>query len=83
MMDITLGAEMWEGVDATTEALVDKWLVQEGDVVRRGQALANVVIVKANQEVVAPADGRIEKILVKTGETFARGKPIARLKEST
>lgn len=83
MMDITLGAEVWEGVDATTEALVDKWLVQEGGVVRRGQALANVVIVKANQEVVAPADGRIEKILVTAGETFARGKPIARLKEST
>lgn len=83
MMDITLDDKVWEGVDATTEALVDKWLVLEGDVVRGGQALANVVIVKANQEIAAPADGRIEKILVKEGETFAQGKPIARLKEST
>ena len=62
---------------------MDKWLVAEGDTVRAGQTLANVVMVKANQDIVAPADGRIEKILVPAGETFARGKPMAVLKEPT
>lgn len=83
MIEITLAAEAWTDIDAGTEALVDKWLVVEGDTVHAGQPIANVVLVKTNQEIVAPADGRIEKILVKSEETFARGKPIGLLKEKT
>jgi pyruvate/2-oxoglutarate dehydrogenase complex dihydrolipoamide acyltransferase (E2) component len=83
VIEITLAADAWTDIDPGTEALVDKWLVGEGDTVRAGQPIANVVIIKTNQEIVAPADGRLEKILVKSEETFARGKPIALLKEST
>jgi pyruvate/2-oxoglutarate dehydrogenase complex dihydrolipoamide acyltransferase (E2) component len=83
MTGITLSADAWKDVDPTTEALVDKWLVAEGDSVRAGQTLANVVLVKTNQDIVAPTDGRIEKIQVQAGETFAQGKPIAVLKELT
>ena len=83
MIEITLAVDAWKDIDPGTEALVDKWLVGEGDTVHAGQAIANVVIVKTNQEIVAPADGRIEKILVRSEETFARGRPIALLKEST
>lgn len=79
MTDITLGAEAWQGVDEAVEALVDKWLVQAGDTVRAGQPLANVVLVKSNLEITAPANGRIAQILVPAGGTFARGKPIATL----
>jgi pyruvate/2-oxoglutarate dehydrogenase complex dihydrolipoamide acyltransferase (E2) component len=79
MTEVTLDAPAWEGVDATVEALVDKWLVSEGDTVRAGQPLANVVLVKSNLEVVAPGAGRITRILVPAGITFARGKPIAQL----
>ncbi len=79
MTDITLAAEAWQGVDEAVEALVDKWLVQAGDIVRAGQPLANVVLVKSNQEITAPADGRIAQILVPAGGTFARGKAIATL----
>jgi pyruvate dehydrogenase E2 component (dihydrolipoamide acetyltransferase) len=83
VIEITLAADAWKDIDPGTQALVDKWLVGEGDTVRAGQPIANVVIIKANQEIVAPADGRIEKILVRSEETFAQGKPIALLKEST
>ena len=83
MIEITLAADAWKDIDPGTEALVDKWLVGEGDAVRAGQPIVNVVIVKTNQEIVAPVDGRIERILVKSEETFAQGKPIALLKEST
>lgn len=83
MTEITLGADAWKDVDPGTEALLDKWLVAEGDTVSAGQILANVVIVKANQDIAAPSNGRIVKILVKADETFARGKPLALLKEAT
>lgn len=83
MIEITLSADAWKDIDYATEALVDKWLVAEGDTVRAGQPLVNIVLVKASQEIVAPANGRIEKILVKANDTFAQGKPIALLKEET
>lgn len=79
MKEVTLASEAWQGVDASVEALVDKWLVQAGDMVQAGQALANVVLVKSNLEISAPAAGRIAQILVPAGSTFARGKPIALL----
>lgn len=82
MTDVTLGAQAWQDIEPATEALVDKWLVAEGDVVRAGQTLAQVVLVKASLELVAPAAGRIEKILVPAGQTFARGKPVAVLREA-
>ncbi|MFM9886310.1 MAG: lipoyl domain-containing protein [Burkholderiales bacterium] len=81
-MEITLSADAWTDVELGVEAMVDKWLVGEGDTVRAGQLLANVVLVKTNQDIVAPADGCIEKILVPANETFAQGKPIALLKEA-
>jgi pyruvate/2-oxoglutarate dehydrogenase complex dihydrolipoamide acyltransferase (E2) component len=83
MIEITLGADAWKDVEPGVEALVDKWLVGEGDSVRAGQAIANVVLVKSNQEIVSPADGRIESIVVPANETFARGRPIALLKEAS
>jgi len=83
VIEITLAADVWKDIEPGTEALVDKWLVGEGDSVRAGQPIANVVLVKTNQEIVAPVDGRIEKILVRREETFAQGKAIALLKEST
>lgn len=82
MIEITLSADAWKDVEPGVEALVDKWLVAEGDTVRVGQPLANVVIVKTNREILAPTNGRIENIMVRAGETFAQGKPIALLKEA-
>lgn len=83
MTEITLGADAWKDIEPGVEALVDKWLVAEGDTVRAGQIVANVVIIKASQDIVAPTNGRIEKILVKADETFAQGRPIAILTEAT
>lgn len=79
MTPVTLTDEAWEDVDPGVEALVDRWLVQEGDAVEVGQPLANAVLLKTNFEITAPATGTIAEILVQTGETFARGTPIATL----
>jgi pyruvate/2-oxoglutarate dehydrogenase complex dihydrolipoamide acyltransferase (E2) component len=82
-MDITLPEAAWEGVDANVEALVDRWHVQEGDAVRRGQPLATVVLVKSSQDIEAPADGRVTRLLVAAGDTFGRSQPVATLEPST
>lgn len=79
-IDITLGAAAWEGVDANAQALVDRWLVQEGSRVAAGDVLARVVLVKTTLEVTAPVPGLLEHILVPAGENFARGQPLARLR---
>lgn len=82
MTELTLGLDAWTDIDPATEALVDKWLVSEGDAVRAGQTLARVVLVKASLDLVAPAAGRLDKILIPAGQTFARGKPVAVLREA-
>jgi pyruvate/2-oxoglutarate dehydrogenase complex dihydrolipoamide acyltransferase (E2) component len=80
--EVVLAENFWEGVDPVTEALLDQWLVREGERVVAGQTLAKVVLVKTNLEVVAPADGVVERILVPAEQTFARGRPLATLREA-
>lgn len=82
MTDVALPDSAWEGVDPGTEALVDEWLVHEGDRVVAGQALAKVVLVKTNLEVTASVDGIVERILVPAEQTFAKGRAIATLREA-
>ena len=43
MTDVLLDAAAWKDVEAGTEALLDQWLVREGEAVRAGQPLARVV----------------------------------------
>jgi pyruvate/2-oxoglutarate dehydrogenase complex dihydrolipoamide acyltransferase (E2) component len=80
--DILLPDAVWEGVEPGVEALVDKWLVREGERVKAGQVLANVVLVKANLELTAPADGVLERILVPAEGTFPKGRTLATLREA-
>jgi pyruvate/2-oxoglutarate dehydrogenase complex dihydrolipoamide acyltransferase (E2) component len=80
--DIVLPDSAWEGVEPGTEALVDQWLVREGDRVVAGQILVKVVLVKTNLEVAAPADGVMGRILVPAEQTFAKGRPLAVLREA-
>jgi len=75
--DVVVAEEFWREVEPGTEALVDSWLVAEGDAVTAEQPLVNVVLVKANHEVVAPAAGVVERILVPAQGTFAQGQPLA------
>lgn len=82
MIDITLVDDAWKDVDAGTEALLDAWKVHEGDQVKRGQTVAVVVLVKTSFDVLAPADGIIEQILVAKEDTFRRGQALDRLKAS-
>lgn len=81
-IDLVVAGDFWTDVESGTEALVDGWLVAEGDSVTQGQPLANVVLVKANHEVVAPIAGVIERILVRAEQTFARGQSLAVIRKT-
>ena len=76
MIDVTVEPGAWSETEPGTEALLDRWLVEDGAAVEAGQPLAEVVLVKATLEIVAPAAGRLVH-RVKQGDTLAQGVPIA------
>lgn len=59
------------------EAIVVRWLKQEGDMVARGEPLIEVETDKAISEVTAAASGRLLKVLVQPDSTIRVGEPFA------
>lgn len=64
------GANMDEGTIAT-------WFVEEGESVTKGQAIAEIAIEKLSNELLAPEDGIILKLVGAEGEKYDCGTPIA------
>jgi pyruvate dehydrogenase E2 component (dihydrolipoamide acetyltransferase) len=56
---------------------ISKWLVDEGAVVKQGDAIFEIETDKAAMEVEAPASGTLKNIIGKVGEDVAVGKPVA------
>ena len=79
MVDVKLEPLRWESVEAGDEAMLEGWLVEEGDHVKAGQVLAKASLVHENIEVQAPHAGIVEQIAVAAGERFAPGYILARL----
>jgi len=63
--------------ESIVEGIVNKWLVQEGDPIKRFDALLEVGSDKIDTEVPSPADGVLLKIYVAEGETVDVGTIIA------
>ena len=82
MIAVVLPDAVWKDVEPGAEALVEKWTVAPGDRVAAGQVIGNAILVKANLEIVAPASGVVDAILVAPEQTFARGAPLARIREA-
>ncbi|GIV19209.1 MAG: dihydrolipoamide acetyltransferase component of pyruvate dehydrogenase complex [Armatimonadota bacterium] len=59
------------------EGTITRWLKAEGDYIRRGDIIAEVMTDKANLEVDATFEGYLRKILVAEGETIPVNAPIA------
>ncbi len=64
------------------EGTITKWLKGEGDYIRRGDIIAEVMTDKANLEVDATFEGYLRKILVAEGETVPVNAPIAIISKS-
>lgn len=58
---------------------ITTWRVGVGDIVARGQLIAEVEVEKADVELEAPASGRIIEILVKEGEQAVVQQVLARI----
>ena len=67
--------------ESVTEATVGKWFKHEGDAVLRDEPLVELETDKVTIEVPAPSAGRLEKIVVKDGETVGVGALLGTLAE--
>ena len=81
-MEIKLQDSAWDGAQDGVEALLDNWAVAEKAAVKKGQVLVTVVLVKASIDSEAPADGWIDQMLVKAGESFAPNTALAHFHEA-
>ena len=78
MTNVTLPKEAWVDLDEGTEALLDEWLVKDGDDVEQSQLIARVMLVKSTYEVTAPAAGKIS-IKTDAGSYFNAGTILAEI----
>jgi 2-oxoglutarate dehydrogenase E2 component (dihydrolipoamide succinyltransferase) len=67
--------------ESVTEATVSKWFKKEGDAVTRDEPLLELETDKVTVEVPAPADGSIESISVKEGDTVQVGAILGAIAE--
>jgi pyruvate/2-oxoglutarate dehydrogenase complex dihydrolipoamide acyltransferase (E2) component len=68
--------------ESVAEGTIGSWLKQEGEMVDKDEALAEVITDKITAELPSPVAGRLTKILVKADETVAVGTDIALIEES-
>ena len=67
--------------ESVTEATVARWFKKEGDAVSRDEPLLELETDKVTVEVPAPADGAIEKITAKAGDTVEVGATLGAISE--
>src|SRR5438067_4150726 len=68
--------------ESVAEGTIGSWLKQEGEMVEKDEALAEVITDKITAELPSPVAGRLTKILVKADEPVAVGTDIALIEES-
>ncbi len=68
--------------ESVTEGTITKWLVKEGDVVAKDQALAEIATDKADSELPAPSRGRVVKLLAREGDVVPVRTVICQLDET-
>jgi 2-oxoglutarate dehydrogenase E2 component (dihydrolipoamide succinyltransferase) len=79
LIDVTL-PQLGESV---SEGTIAKWLVREGDVVKKDQPIVSIATDKADSELPAPAGGRVAKLLASEGQSVPVKTVIAQIDEST
>jgi len=80
MVDVILESKRWAlKHPGDEEALLEAWLVDEGDHVEAGQLLCKASLQQEGIDVAAPEEGVVEQIAVASGERFGPGYILARL----
>ena len=78
---MTIEIKVPEMGESVTEATVSKWFKKQGDAVKRDEPLLELETDKVTVEVPAPADGSIETISVKEGDTVQVGAVLGAIAE--
>src|SRR5215467_8119139 len=65
--------------ESVTEGTVERWLKQEGDIVRRDEPIVEVVTDKVNAEIPSPFEGKLVRIDVQPGQTVSIGAALAEM----
>lgn len=74
MTEVIVPADQWsEG-----EAAISAWLYGDGETVRDGDVIAELMVEKSSFEIRAPASGRLA-ILAAAEDSVAKGQVIARI----
>jgi pyruvate dehydrogenase E2 component (dihydrolipoamide acetyltransferase) len=69
--------------DSMEEGTILKWLVSEGDDVKRGQEIVEIETDKANMTYEADSDGTLVEIVAEEGDTLPIGEVIARIGDAS
>ncbi len=67
--------------ESVSEGTISKWLVREGDVVKKDQPLVSIATDKADSDLPAPAAGRVTKLLASEGQVVPVKTVIAQIEE--
>ncbi|MEH6471121.1 MAG: lipoyl domain-containing protein [Halopseudomonas sp.] len=73
--DIVVLADLWEEDE---DAVITTWLTSDGGQVDEGDTVAEVMVQKAQHEILAPASGTLE-IVKDADETVSKGDLIGRI----
>ncbi len=65
-----------EIAESVHEAEIGRWLVKEGDYVKKEQVLVEVLTDKVNTELPSPYEGYVRKILAREGDVVTVGTPL-------
>jgi 2-oxoglutarate dehydrogenase E2 component (dihydrolipoamide succinyltransferase) len=80
-MDMSIEIKVPAMGESVTEATVARWFKKEGDAVARDEPLLELETDKVTVEVPAPADGAIESISVRAGDTVQVGSVLGAIAE--
>ena len=67
--------------ESVAEGTVSKWLVREGDVVKKDQGIVEIGTDKADSEIPAPAAGRIAKLVAHEGDVVPVNAVLCQIEE--
>lgn len=68
--------------ESISEATVASWAKKEGDMVKEDELIAELETDKINLEVIAPASGKLSKVMVGEGDTVTVGQVMGEIDES-
>jgi pyruvate/2-oxoglutarate dehydrogenase complex dihydrolipoamide acyltransferase (E2) component len=79
MIDITVPADLADGSD---DIVLLTWIYPDGAVVEQGALIAELMIAKAQLELVAPASGRLRILapvdsVIRTDQVIGRIEPVS------